>query len=148
VCILSVLLTTLYSGLFNPQAIVQDPDANNYLAAPCIFFLYAYNLYISMIQVTNLRFLARMPSWRWSACGNVTLEGGLVSATGGRIELGSVGANSLVSLSPVSNGWALGYDNVQKVQDIQLSQGSLISAGEPREAVIIAARQLRLLQDQ
>ena len=76
--------------------------------------------------------------------GNVTLEGGLMSATGGRVELGSVGKDSLVSLSSVSNGWALGYNDVQNFQDIQLSQGSLISAREPEGSVTIAARQLSL----
>lgn len=52
--------------------------------------------------------------------GDVTLEGGSLTASEGRIELGSVAENSLVSLSPTDKGWVLGYDGVQKFQNIQL----------------------------
>lgn len=76
--------------------------------------------------------------------GNVTLEGGFVSAAGGRVELGSVSGNSLISLSPVSNGLVLGYDGVQNFQDIRLSQGSLVRANEPEGSVTITAGQLTL----
>ncbi|AFY50060.1 filamentous haemagglutinin family N-terminal domain protein [Nostoc sp. PCC 7524] len=54
--------------------------------------------------------------------GDITLEGGSLRAQSGRIELGSVAANSLVSLKPTPNnqGWSLGYENVQNFQNIQL----------------------------
>lgn len=57
--------------------------------------------------------------------GDVALEGGLIAA--GRIELGSVAGNSLVSLNPIDKGWDLGYVGVQNFQDIQLSQGAYVS---------------------
>ena len=53
--------------------------------------------------------------------GDVTLEGGSLTASEGRIELGSVTGNSLVSLSPTNKGWVLGYDGVQKFQNIQIT---------------------------
>ena len=52
--------------------------------------------------------------------GEVTLEGGNLTADSGRIELGSVAGNSLVNLNPVDKGWALGYEGVEKFQNIQL----------------------------
>ncbi|MBD2531351.1 S-layer family protein [Nostoc flagelliforme FACHB-838] len=51
--------------------------------------------------------------------GNLLLEGGNLTADSGRIELGSVGSNSLVSLDPTNQGWAFGYENVQNFQNIQ-----------------------------
>ncbi|MHC5762181.1 two-partner secretion domain-containing protein [Nostoc sp.] len=52
--------------------------------------------------------------------GDITLSGGNLTATSGRIELGSVAGNSLVSLKPTNQGWLLGYEGVQNFQNIQL----------------------------
>ena len=57
--------------------------------------------------------------------GDLTLEGGNLTASEGRIELGSVAANSLVSLNPNHQGWTLGYEGVQNFQNIQLIQRDL-----------------------
>ncbi|GAB1542493.1 hypothetical protein NUACC21_51670 [Scytonema sp. NUACC21] len=54
--------------------------------------------------------------------GDVTLEGGNLTARSGRIELGSVAANNLVSLNQTNQGWVLGYEGVQNFQNIQLSE--------------------------
>ena len=66
--------------------------------------------------------------------GDVVLPGGLLTAPGGRIELGSVGANSLVSLTFNDSGFALGYAGVQNFQDIQLSQGAAVNASDDIDA--------------
>ncbi|MDM9381525.1 filamentous hemagglutinin N-terminal domain-containing protein [Chlorogloeopsis sp. ULAP01] len=52
--------------------------------------------------------------------GDVTLEGGNLTAQEGRIELGSVAGNSFVSMNATNQGWALGYEGVQNFQNIQL----------------------------
>ncbi|MFQ4146715.1 filamentous hemagglutinin N-terminal domain-containing protein [Chlorogloeopsis sp. ULAP02] len=52
--------------------------------------------------------------------GDVTLEGGNLTAQEGRIELGSVAGNNFVSMIPTNQGWALGYEGVQNFQNIQL----------------------------
>ncbi|WP_375510050.1 filamentous hemagglutinin N-terminal domain-containing protein [uncultured Nostoc sp.] len=52
--------------------------------------------------------------------GDITLEGGNLTAASGRIELGSVASNSLVSLKSTDQGWVLGYQGTQKFQNIQL----------------------------
>ncbi|HIK26608.1 MAG: filamentous hemagglutinin N-terminal domain-containing protein [Oscillatoriaceae bacterium SKW80] len=56
--------------------------------------------------------------------GEIRLESGNITAPGGRIELGSVGANSIVNLSPTNEGFALNYEKVQNFQDIHLSGGA------------------------
>lgn len=60
--------------------------------------------------------------------GEVMLEGGQLKAPQGRIELGSVAGNSLVSLTPIPQGWALGYEGVQNFQDINLSRQAFVDA--------------------
>ena len=55
--------------------------------------------------------------------GEITLEGGHLDASSGRIELGSVGDNSLVSLTPINQGWALDYGAVTSFQDIRFTAG-------------------------
>ncbi|MDZ8024967.1 MAG: filamentous hemagglutinin N-terminal domain-containing protein [Nostoc sp. DedQUE11] len=54
--------------------------------------------------------------------GEITLEGGNLTAASGRIELGSVAGNSLVKLNPTNEGWVLGYEDVQNFQNIRLIQ--------------------------
>ncbi|MHC5758765.1 filamentous hemagglutinin N-terminal domain-containing protein [Nostoc sp.] len=52
--------------------------------------------------------------------GDIMLEGGNLTATSGRIELGSVAGNSLVSLKLKDQSWILGYEGVQNFQNIRL----------------------------
>ncbi len=60
--------------------------------------------------------------------GEISLEGATLKTAGGRIELGSVAQNSLVTLTPTQNGFALGYGGVQNFGDIQLSQQATVDA--------------------
>ncbi|WP_445634107.1 Filamentous hemagglutinin N-terminal domain-containing protein [Nostoc sp. DSM 114161] len=62
--------------------------------------------------------------------GDIFLEGATLKTAGGRIELGSVGEgdNSLVSLTPITKGFALSYDGVQNFGNIQLSKLSAVDA--------------------
>ncbi|MEH2202896.1 MAG: filamentous hemagglutinin N-terminal domain-containing protein [Nostoc sp.] len=57
--------------------------------------------------------------------GDISLEGGNLTAESGRIELGSVAGNSLVSLNPTNQGWVLGYEDAQNLQEIQLIQRTI-----------------------
>jgi filamentous hemagglutinin family protein len=58
--------------------------------------------------------------------GNIYLTGGNLTANDGRIELGSVEANSFISLSEIDKGYFLGYSGVQSFGDISFSQGANI----------------------
>jgi filamentous hemagglutinin family protein len=60
--------------------------------------------------------------------GDLEFLGGTLKSTGGRIELGSVGSESLVGLVPTANGWTLDYGGVQNFRDIQLLQGATVDA--------------------
>jgi filamentous hemagglutinin family protein len=51
--------------------------------------------------------------------GDIKINGGNLTAPQGRIELGSVGNESLVDLIPVSDGWTFGYEKVRNFQNIQ-----------------------------
>ncbi|MBE9205565.1 S-layer family protein [Nostoc sp. LEGE 06077] len=54
--------------------------------------------------------------------GDLTLTGGVVTAPNGRIELGSVGSNSVVNLTSTSIGYTLNYEGVNDFQNINLRQ--------------------------
>ncbi|NEO32267.1 MAG: S-layer family protein [Symploca sp. SIO3C6] len=74
--------------------------------------------------------------------GDVTLTGGTITASSGRIEMGSV-AQASVSLTPTAAGFALGYEGVDKFQDIQLFQNSAINAsGEGGGEIQLQGRQV------
>lgn len=53
--------------------------------------------------------------------GDISLEGATLKTNGGRLELGSVAGEGLVSLSPTSQGFSLDYDGVENFGNIQLS---------------------------
>jgi filamentous hemagglutinin family protein len=63
--------------------------------------------------------------------GNITVPGGILTATGGQIALGSIGQShtaSVVGLQPGAQGWTLDYNTVQQFGDIALSQAALLDA--------------------
>ncbi|WP_414518219.1 filamentous hemagglutinin N-terminal domain-containing protein [Nostoc sp. PCC 9305] len=60
--------------------------------------------------------------------GDISLTGATLKTAGGRIELGSVAGNGLVSLTATNKGFALGYDGVQNFGNIQLSQQATADA--------------------
>jgi filamentous hemagglutinin family protein len=77
--------------------------------------------------------------------GDITLKGGTVKTAGGRIELGSVGRNGLVSLTPINKGFSLGYSGVQDFGNIQLSQQSDVDAsGEGGGDIQVQGRKITL----
>jgi filamentous hemagglutinin family protein len=61
--------------------------------------------------------------------GDVFLDGGNLTATGGKIELGSVAGVGRVSLESSENSWLLGYEGVQAFGDIRI-EGALADASE------------------
>ncbi|WP_414581818.1 filamentous hemagglutinin N-terminal domain-containing protein [Scytonema sp. PCC 10023] len=59
--------------------------------------------------------------------GDVVLDGGFLTARGGRIELGSVAGNNSVSLKQIDQSWVLGYEGIQNFQDISLSNAAYVN---------------------
>jgi filamentous hemagglutinin family protein len=78
--------------------------------------------------------------------GDINLEGATLKTAGGRIELGSVKGNSLVSLTLINKGFALNYDDVQNFGDIKLSQKASVDAsGEGAGDVQVQGRRIVLI---
>jgi len=79
--------------------------------------------------------------------GDVLLEGGNLTAAGGRIELGSVAGVGEVSLSQSGNNFVLGYDSINDFGNIWLSNEALVDAsGAGGGDVQIRGGQLELTQ--
>ncbi|MEO1429229.1 MAG: S-layer family protein [Cyanobacteria bacterium J06633_8] len=77
--------------------------------------------------------------------GNVSLEGGNLTATDGRIELGSVAANSFVSLNEIETGYTLGYTGVEDFGNITLvDKASIGDSGEGGNAIQVQGKNINL----
>jgi filamentous hemagglutinin family protein len=84
--------------------------------------------------------------------GSLSLEQSRLSVSGGRIELGSVGSNTEVTIAQNAPGYILGYGQVKNFQDIRLSQGTSVDVSDVLSggveigsgAVQVFARQLTL----
>lgn len=75
--------------------------------------------------------------------GDIRLEGGFLSTSGGRIELGSVAGNTFVDVSFLDSGLALDYTQVNTFQDIQLSNEAVITtSGASSGAITLEARNI------
>ncbi|HIK09051.1 MAG TPA: filamentous hemagglutinin N-terminal domain-containing protein [Oscillatoriaceae cyanobacterium M33_DOE_052] len=59
--------------------------------------------------------------------GAVTLDGGIIRASGGQIEIGSVGAG-FVSLTQLPLGWRFGYEGVQEFADVQMHDRAAVDS--------------------
>jgi filamentous hemagglutinin family protein len=79
--------------------------------------------------------------------GDVLLEGGRLTAAGGRIELGSVARVGQVSLTQTGNRFVLGYDEIHDFGNISLSNGAFVDAsGEGGGNVQILGARLEMTQ--
>ncbi len=77
--------------------------------------------------------------------GNIVIDGGILTAEQGRIELGSVGENSLVKLNSTTESFTLDYSEVGNFQEIQLLNNALIDvSGEGGGSLQIQGDQIRL----
>jgi filamentous hemagglutinin family protein len=75
--------------------------------------------------------------------GNISIEGGLLTAEGGRVELGSV-AQGQVSLNPTSGGWTLGYQGAVGFKDIEMRSLALADASGSGGSIQVQAQNISL----
>jgi filamentous hemagglutinin family protein len=75
--------------------------------------------------------------------GNVSFDGGAVTALNGQLEVGAVGANSFVGLTERDFGFELNYDRVQSFQDVRLQNLAALDARDG--GVQVRGRQISLL---
>ncbi|MBD2683212.1 MULTISPECIES: filamentous hemagglutinin N-terminal domain-containing protein [Nostoc] len=77
--------------------------------------------------------------------GNVFLEGGIITAPGGQLELGSV-SDGFVSISPTTSSWIMGYKDVSFFKDISLSERALADvSGTGSGSMQIQGRRITLI---
>ncbi|MEH1899544.1 MAG: S-layer family protein [Nostoc sp.] len=62
--------------------------------------------------------------------GDIVLDGGILTAEGGQIELSGVSTGS-VSLTNSTNGWSFGYQGVENFKKIELSNKALVNTSGP-----------------
>ena len=62
--------------------------------------------------------------------GEIRLEGGYLNTSAGKIELGGVGADNIVKLSPDGNNWQADYEGVSNFADIKINQQGGIDGGQ------------------
>ncbi|NJL84424.1 MAG: S-layer family protein [Chloroflexaceae bacterium] len=64
--------------------------------------------------------------------GNITFERSALVSSGGRVEIGSVLGEGLVSLRAVADGWELGYQGIESFGDIYLNSVNIsVSSFDP-----------------
>jgi filamentous hemagglutinin family protein len=79
--------------------------------------------------------------------GDLSLEGGIISTKGGRIELGSVGANNTVSLTEIAQGWDVDYEGVENFKDLNLTGAAFVeSRGTDTGDIEVQARNVSLIE--
>jgi filamentous hemagglutinin family protein len=75
--------------------------------------------------------------------GDVSLSSTTLKTANGRIELGSVTGNSLVSLTSTNPGWLLGYQGITNFQNIRLTDGANIAVnGDGKGSIAINANNI------
>ncbi|MEM1393000.1 MAG: S-layer family protein [Cyanobacteria bacterium P01_H01_bin.150] len=80
--------------------------------------------------------------------GDISLQGGNLTAEAGRIELGSVLESAKVELIPTSDGFTTGYEGVNQFGDISLSQATSVEvSGEGGGNVQLQGRKISLLEE-
>jgi filamentous hemagglutinin family protein len=78
--------------------------------------------------------------------GEISSKGGFLSTEGGRIELGSVGANSKISLTKIDQGWDFSYEGVENFQDLNLTKQAVVETrGANSGDIEVQARNISLL---
>jgi filamentous hemagglutinin family protein len=76
--------------------------------------------------------------------GNLNLHGATLTAETGHIELGSLGSSELVDLISTTQGYKLGYGNVQSFGDIRVAQKSLLDvSGVNAGSVQVQGKQIQ-----
>ena len=103
-----------------------------------VYTPYALTNYATGLQVQPGRTLALLG-------GNINLNGGILTAPNGRIELGSVGTGSQVNLNPIPQGFVLDYTNVSSWGDIGINERSLVNiSGSSAGSTQLQANQIKL----
>lgn len=105
------------------------------------------NLSRFRVNTTSPRVGLQVPTGKTLALvgGDVILDRGRMTVNQGRIELGSVGTLSEVKIIPTTDGFTLGYNQVQNFKDINLITTAIIDAsGEGGGNINIQGKRITL----
>jgi filamentous hemagglutinin family protein len=84
--------------------------------------------------------------------GNIEMNGAVLSVPNGRLDLGGVGSNSFVNLSPTESGWALNYSDNENWGKIELLNNSLVGtetiANDKQGNIYITTGSLQIIDSQ
>ena len=109
----------------NPGTIEVQGNGHTLAAADPVFSPYTFTQPNSGLQVQPNNTIAFIG-------GDITLEGGVLTAESGRIDLIATGNNQgsppLINLSNTSVGWSINSVELQQLGDINLNQESLLDA--------------------
>ncbi|MEL6494143.1 MAG: filamentous hemagglutinin N-terminal domain-containing protein [Cyanobacteria bacterium J06623_7] len=79
--------------------------------------------------------------------GDIFLDGGIISSDGGRIELGSVGANNTVGITEIEQGFDFDYEGITNFQDLNLTLAAFVeSRGANTGDIEVQARNISLIE--
>ncbi|MBD2200273.1 MULTISPECIES: two-partner secretion domain-containing protein [Calothrix] len=103
------------------------------------------NILSPIIRTSSLTQLRVQPGKTLALVGgNLNLNGATLNAETGNIELGSVGSSEFVDLISTTQGYTLGYGNVNSFRDIQIAQKSLLDvSGVNAGSVQIQGKQIQ-----
>ena len=122
---------------FNPGNITVRGTGNNFSLDPDIGSIVRDNRPTGL-QVESDRTLALIG-------GNILLEGGILTAPGGRIELGGVGSEEIVNFTFNNSNWIFNYQNTNNFQDILLSQAAAVdSSGSGRSDIQLQGKRINI----
>ncbi|NER38377.1 MAG: S-layer family protein [Oscillatoria sp. SIO1A7] len=77
--------------------------------------------------------------------GGIEIAGGNLTAAGGRIELGSVASEGIVSLTPTGDGLTLGYEEISEFGNINLTGASSLEvSGEGGGNIQLLGREISI----
>ena len=134
--LLTVNLPIGLGFLESPQKIVNRSRNTSENPLPGIGRSFTGDFFTTGLQVKSGNTLALIG-------GELILEGGNITANGGRLELGSVGSNSFVSITSQASNLILGYNEVKNFQDISLSPGTIIdTSGEIGGEIKLQGKQI------
>ena len=76
---------------------------------------------------------------------NVVIDGGKLTTEQGRVEIGSVGANSLIKLENTENNYVLNYLEVENFNNIELKNNAVVDvSGERSGEIQIQGKQIQI----
>ncbi|NEQ39701.1 MAG: filamentous hemagglutinin N-terminal domain-containing protein [Okeania sp. SIO3I5] len=130
------------NGLFS----ATNPQNNNLLsvAPSALFFNQIANQTGNIINTATETGLEISRKETLGLIGNqVIIDGGKLTAEQGRIEIGSVGSNSLIEIEPRENNYVLNYAEVENFNNIEVKNNAVVDvSGEGSGEIQIQGKQI------